>query len=93
MPRVDWIGWVSSAILVLTLAHQVYKQWREGRSEGVSIWLFVGQMVASLGFLTYSVLVANPVFILTNALLVANGAGGYWITWRNRCRAAHPAPR
>jgi hypothetical protein len=48
------VGWVSSAILVLTIAKQVYKQWREGSSEGVSKWLFVGQMAASLGFTVYS---------------------------------------
>jgi uncharacterized protein with PQ loop repeat len=87
--QVDWIGWVSSAILVLTLGQQVLKQWRDGRSEGVSIWLFVGQMTASTGFLAYSVLVANWVFVVTNALLVANGATGYWITCWNRRRASH----
>jgi uncharacterized protein with PQ loop repeat len=87
MPHAYWIGWLSSAILLLTLGQQVHKQWREGRSEGVSIWLFVGQMAASVGFLVYSILVSNWVFTVTNALLVANGASGYWITWRNQRRA------
>jgi uncharacterized protein with PQ loop repeat len=51
---VELIGWLSSGVLVLTLAQQVLKQWREDRSEGVSRWLFVGQMTASAGFTTYS---------------------------------------
>jgi MtN3 and saliva related transmembrane protein len=80
----DWLGWTSSAILVATLVHQVRKQWREGRSDGVSPWLFVGQIAASLGFLAYSVLVRNWVFTVTNALLVLNSLLGCFITMRQR---------
>jgi uncharacterized protein with PQ loop repeat len=78
------IGWASSIILVLTIGKQVYKQWQEGSSEGVSKWLFIGQMAASVGFLTYSVLVWNPVFIATNALMVVNGLVGLGIVLRHR---------
>lgn len=86
---VDAIGWASSAILVLTIARQVLKQWREGTSEGVSTWLFVGQMAASIGFTIYSVLVHNWVFVVTNALMVVNGLLGYAITLRHRRREQH----
>ncbi|MGI8848980.1 MAG: hypothetical protein ACR2HT_02295, partial [Pyrinomonadaceae bacterium] len=48
----------------------------EGKSEGVSKWLFVGQIAASIGFAVYSFLVWNPVFIFTNSLLVFNGIVG-----------------
>ena len=34
----------------MTIAKQVYKQWHEGTSEGVSKWLFLGQIAASVGF-------------------------------------------
>lgn len=81
------IGWVSSGILVLTVGKQVYKQWQENSSEGVSKWLFIGQMAASLGFLTYSLLVWNPVFIATNAVMVLNGLIGLMIVLRHRRRA------
>jgi MtN3 and saliva related transmembrane protein len=74
------IGWASSVILVLTLAKQVHKQWHAGTSEGVSKWLFAGQMAASLGFTIYSVLVKNWVFVVTNALMLVNGIVGYAIT-------------
>ena len=70
------IGWVSSLILIITLGKQVFKQWKEGKSEGVSKWLFVGQIAASIGFTVYSFLVWNPVFIFTNSLLVINGIVG-----------------
>jgi MtN3 and saliva related transmembrane protein len=76
----ELLGWASSIILVLTLAKQVHKQWHAGTSEGVSKWLFAGQMAASLGFTVYSVLVRNWVFVVTNALMVVNGIVGYTIT-------------
>lgn len=80
------IGWASSLILVLTIAKQVYKQWQEGSSEGVSKWLFVGQMAASLGFTVYSWLVGNWVFVVTNALMLLNGLLGLLIVLRHRRR-------
>ena len=78
------VGWVSSLILVLTIAKQVYKQWREGSSEGVSKWLFVGQMAASLGFTVYSWLVSNWVFVVTNAVMLVNGLLGLLIVLYHR---------
>jgi MtN3 and saliva related transmembrane protein len=70
MPEV--IGWISSIILLLTLIQQVYKQWKEGTWEGVSKWLFVGQVLASIGFTIYSYQVGNWVFMVTNAILTVN---------------------
>lgn len=80
------VGWVSSGILVLTIAKQVYKQWQEGSSEGVSKWLFVGQMAASLGFTVYSWLVSNWIFVVTNALMLCNGLLGLLIVLHHRRR-------
>ncbi|HYG68042.1 MAG TPA: hypothetical protein VD838_10300 [Anaeromyxobacteraceae bacterium] len=89
---VELIGWISSAILVLTIGKQVAKQWREGSSEGVSRWLFVGQLAASAGFTIYSVLVRNWVFVVTNALMLGNALLGLFIVLRHRRRARRPAP-
>lgn len=83
---VQAIGWLSSFILVLTIAKQVWKQWREGSSEGISKWLFLGQMAASAGFTTYSFLVRDWVFVVTNTLMLINGLLGYAILMRNRRR-------
>lgn len=85
------IGWFSSFILVLTIGKQVYKQWSSGSSEGVSKWLFVGQITASAGFTLYSVLVRNWVFVVTNALLLVSAIVGGLIVIKHRRtqRAAH----
>jgi uncharacterized protein with PQ loop repeat len=70
------IGWASSIILLLTLVKQVYKQWKDGETEGVSSWLFIGQLFASIGFTVYSFLVGNWVFTVTNGLLTINNIIG-----------------
>ena len=79
-------------MLLLTLGHQVRKQWRSRDSRGVSTWLFVGQMAASAGFSLYSYLLDNWVFLFTNLALLANAVLGEWVTLRNRrgSRTAQP---
>ena len=74
------IGWISSLILILTIGKQVYKQWSEGTSKGVSIWLFAGQIAASIGFAVYSWMVKDWVFIFTNSIMVLNGIAGLSIS-------------
>ena len=86
MPFTEIVGWASSIILVLTISKQVYKQWAAGTSEGVSTWLFIGQLAASTGFTIYSLLVRNWVFTVTNGIMVLNGLLGYAITMRHRRR-------
>jgi MtN3 and saliva related transmembrane protein len=83
MQPADWLGWGASAVLLATLARQVYVQWRERSTEGVSSWLFVGQITASVGFLAYSWLVGNAVFVFTNAALLITALVGQWIYRRN----------
>ena len=86
MNATEIVGWASSVILVLTIGKQVYKQWHEGSSEGVSKWLFIGQMAASLGFTVYSWLVGNMVFVVTNSLMLLNALIGFGIVLRHRRR-------
>jgi len=83
----EWIGWTASAILIVTLGRQVFVQWRDRSSEGVSSWLFIGQITASIGFAIYSGLIGNRIFILTNCLLILTALIGQYVSWRNR-RAA-----
>ncbi|HUS08176.1 MAG TPA: hypothetical protein VMZ52_17870 [Bryobacteraceae bacterium] len=85
----DAIGWASSAILLATIAVQDYKQWKSGESRGVSKWLFIGNMAASVGFAVYSWLLENRVFIVTNCLMILSGILGYAILWRNRRHASN----
>lgn len=79
----EWIGWGSSAVLLATLIRQVWRQWKERSTQGVSRWLFIGQLTASAGFLTYSVLVDNWVFVFTNAALLITALIGQAIYVRN----------
>jgi MtN3 and saliva related transmembrane protein len=81
------IGWASSVVLLLTIGSQVYKQWRERTSKGISRWLFTGQVAASAGFVVYSILVGNTVFVFTNSLILLSAVVGMWITSRNRRRS------
>lgn len=83
MNHADWIGWMSSGILLATLMRQVYTQWRERSTRGVSHWLFIGQLAASTGFLVYSYLVDNWVFVFTNAALLCTAVIGQMIYRRN----------
>jgi uncharacterized protein with PQ loop repeat len=79
----DWLGWGASAVLLATLARQVWVQWRERSTDGVSSWLFIGQCTASVGFLAYSWLVDNLVFVFTNAAILLTALVGQAIYRRN----------
>ena len=72
----DIIGWAASAILLATLSRQIVTQWRDKDAKGVSRWLFLGQMAASVGFIVYSWLLDNWVFIVTNALILLTAVIG-----------------
>lgn len=74
-----WLGWMSSLILLATLAGQVAQQWRSRSVAGVSPWLFFGQISASSGFVVYSALIGNKVFIVTNSLILLTAIIGQLI--------------
>lgn len=84
----ELIGWLAAGILLATVARQVYAQWRSGSARGVSKWLFVGQIVASVLFVAYSWLVGNWVFVSTNILMLITAIVGQAIYLRNRQRQA-----
>jgi uncharacterized protein with PQ loop repeat len=83
---IEIIGWASSIALILTIATQIARQWRDHTSAGVSTWLFVGQLAASVGFTLYSLLVRNWIFAVTNGIMIVNALIGYGITVRHKRR-------
>ena len=83
---VQLIGWSSSLILLLTIAKQIHKQWHDHSSEGVSKWLFIGQLTASIGFTIYSLMLRNWVFAVTNTLMAASAILGMVIVMHHRRR-------
>jgi MtN3 and saliva related transmembrane protein len=89
MQMPDLVGWIASAILLATLARQTWRQWREPDPRGVSRWLFLGQIAASAGFVAYSWMLRNWVFIVTNTLILLTAIVGQLALSRAR-RDADP---
>lgn len=87
MTAPDLIGWAASAILIATLARQGWRQWKDPDPRGVSRWLFVGQIAASVGFVIYSWLLHNTVFIVTNVLILLAAIAGQLAFLRAQRRA------
>jgi MtN3 and saliva related transmembrane protein len=85
------VGWISAAILASTISRQVYTQWRTKSVAGVSKWLFIGQLCASLGFTIYSYLVDNMVFVITNFFMFLTAVVGQFIYMHNKRREKRSA--
>ena len=82
--KVEAIGWASSAILLATLLRQVYTQWKTKSTAGVSHWLFIGQLIASIGYTLYSYLLHNWVFLTSNAVLLLTAILGQCLYLYNK---------
>ena len=78
------IGWSAVAALFLTMAGQAWKQWRDRVKTGISKLFFLGQIAASVLFLTYSAMMGDRVFVVGNALVLAAAIAGGVILWWNR---------
>ncbi|HEY2782232.1 MAG TPA: hypothetical protein VGI90_15735 [Steroidobacteraceae bacterium] len=85
---IEAIGWMSTALLLATLMRQVYTQWKSRATSGVSKWLFIGQIAASAGFIAYSLLLHNFVFVASNAAILVVAIIGESLYMHNR-RAAN----
>ena len=79
----ELIGWSAATILLFTISRQVYTQWRDKSIRGVSKWLFIGQIAASIGFVIYSWLLSNWVFVVTNVLMLVTAGIGQWLYLKN----------
>lgn len=78
------IGWLAAAILVATIGSQVYKQWHDETSTGVSLYLFIGQLAANGLFVTYAIMTGDIVFMVANALLLVTSLLGLGIKLKHR---------
>jgi uncharacterized protein with PQ loop repeat len=88
MKIIEPLGWASSGILLATLIRQVHTQWRTRATAGVSKWLFVGQITASSGYIAYSLLLQNWVYVSSNIAILLTAFIGEGIYLRNRRAAA-----
>jgi MtN3 and saliva related transmembrane protein len=91
---VDLIGWASSMVLLLTIGRQVYTQWKTRATGGVSKWLYIGQMAASVGYTAYSYLLHNWIFLFSNIALLTTAVVGEFLFAHNRRleQQAHSEP-
>ena len=85
------IGWAAATVLVLTIGSQVYKQWHDRTSKGVSLWLFLGQITANSLFLTYAAITGDLVFMVANGLLLVTSLLGLTIKLRHRAAGERSA--
>jgi len=83
----DVIGWASSCILLGTLIRQVYTQYRDRSSRGVSKWLFIGEIASAVGFLIYSISLGIRVYMVTNSLVILSSVAGLLITLHHQRRS------
>jgi MtN3 and saliva related transmembrane protein len=89
---VDLIGWASSAVLLATIMRQVYTQWKTKSCVGLSKWLFIGQLTASVGYTVYSLLLHNWVFASSNIALLCTAVLGQILYVKNKHNASSGAP-
>jgi MtN3 and saliva related transmembrane protein len=89
----DVVGWASTAVLLATIGRQVYSQWKSKATAGVSRWLFIGQISASIGFTIYSSLLHNWVFLVSNIAMIFTAIVGESIYISNRKRQGKQSPR
>ncbi|HYM85398.1 MAG TPA: hypothetical protein VET30_01550 [Pseudoxanthomonas sp.] len=80
----DLIGWLASAILIATLSRQIWTQAQDKSARGVSHWLFAGQIASSLGFVAYSWMLENWVFLVTNGVILITAVVGQVVMSRKR---------
>ena len=81
------VGWLASAMVLVTLVAQIVKQWRSDTSKGVSPWLFVGEIASAILFLWYAIMIHNVVYITTNVLMAVASFVGLGIVFWHRRRA------
>lgn len=80
----DWIGWASTGLLLATVGRQAFTQWKERSTAGVSHWLYIGQAATSIGFVIYSLMLGNIVFVVSNVFLLCIAGVGQYLFIRNR---------
>lgn len=88
--NVELIGWLASLLLITAIGLQLRAQWRHGADARVTPWLFVGNGLASAGFVVYAWLLDNPVFIFTNTLLLLAAAIGLHLRLRGDRSSSEP---
>ena len=78
----EWIGWLAAGVLLFTVGSQVVSQLRSRSTRGVSIWLYIGQVVASTLFTIHAINTEAWVFAVVNPITGLAGLVGLYGYWR-----------
>jgi MtN3 and saliva related transmembrane protein len=79
--------------LLATIMRRVYTQWKTKSTAGVSHWLFLGQLTASIGYTLYSYLLHNWVFLTSNVVLLLTAIFGQCLYLQNKESRKSPEHR
>lgn len=74
------IGWFSSTVVFVTQIIQLREQVKKG-SKGVSKWMFVGNVIATSGFVVYSYLQNDTIFLTANSIILCGHITGMILTF------------
>jgi uncharacterized protein with PQ loop repeat len=66
----QFLGWTATILFTICYVPQVIKTIRCRNVDGVSVWLFIIQMVANFVALGYAVLIGQPALVVKYALAI-----------------------
>jgi uncharacterized protein with PQ loop repeat len=66
----QFLGWTATILFTICYVPQVIKTIRCRSVDGVSVWLFIIQMVANFVALGYAVLIGQPALVVKYALAI-----------------------
>lgn len=64
------IGYIGAFLLIITSLPQIYKTFKSKKTDDISIYFILLQLVTCIFFLTYGILIVSNPIILSNSILL-----------------------
>ena len=78
------VGYIASAITVLTFLPQVIKTWKEKSAKDISLMMFLIAIANEILWIVYGVMINNDVIIATNIVMMAMASTMVYLKLRYR---------
>jgi MtN3 and saliva related transmembrane protein len=78
------VGYIASAITVLTFLPQVIKTWKEKSAKDISLMMFLIAISNEILWIFYGVMIKNDVIIITNIIMLAMASTMVYLKLRYR---------
>ena len=78
------VGYIASAITVLTFLPQVIKTWKEKSAKDISLMMFLIAIANEILWIVYGVMIKNDVIIATNIVMMAMASTMVYLKLRYR---------